>query len=172
MLTINSRQRGYSLIEFMTSLSILAIVFTFCNIQFGAIIARQFNYYQVKRVQEFIYFARSAASAVGAELSMCRGTQYGCNDSALQWVLWQDSNNDQLINDNETVRQILKVDRVDISQNRALFRFKADGSIWPNGSITICSLDEIGPSAKITLLYTGKISYLQDNTNAILCINS
>lgn len=139
---------GFSAIECLITLAIVAIIMLTGFPRFDSVIIAKRTQVASTRVLESLYEARGYAVNAGAVVILCPGNpQTGCMsqiDWSIGWFSFVDVNRNSKFESAETVlSHQTAIKRLTVRWRTPFWvRFKPFGDLWPNGHFAIC--DENG----------------------------
>ncbi|MFP5414689.1 MAG: GspH/FimT family pseudopilin [Gammaproteobacteria bacterium] len=128
------RNRGFTLIEMMVTVAILAILIAAVTPSFRGILRDNQAATQASAVVTSLMLARSEAIKRNAPVAMCRsntGTSCAGSDWADGWILWTDIDGDAAVDSVEIVQV-----REALAGNFALTATGSSFTYRPDGSVT------------------------------------
>jgi type IV fimbrial biogenesis protein FimT len=176
VMTARTRQKAYSLIELITTISVIAITLGIALPVFSSILTQSRQEESVHQLHAYINYARAAAINTRTLVSMCAGTQT-CSP-ANQWsgniFVFHDRNRNGLLDANE---ELLRTNAINTKhrwswsnfRQKKYLAFKPDGTTDSlNGTFTLC--ESSNALRSITINMTGRAK-LAETADASKCKN-
>lgn len=127
------RNRGFTLIEMMVTVAILAILIAAVTPSFRGLLRDNQAATQANALVTSLMLARSEAIKRNAPVVMCRsntGTSCAGSDWADGWILWADTNGDAAIDSGEIVQvQEDLAGNFTLTATGSSFTYRPDGSV-------------------------------------------
>ena len=176
------KQRGFSLIELVSTLAITGIMIVFVPSVSAAFINSNRVTTAVNAIASDMAYARTAAVVRNQNVQLCK-SQDGLNCTRVNhwewgWIIFVDNNKNRQRDSTETILKYQpKLSAINItyrgSGSSNYIRYRADGATGANGTFAFCS-DATGQYKKALILFrTGRlrVSKTRARGRAISCSN-
>lgn len=179
--TLISNQRGFSLIELLTTLTVVAILLTNVIPDLTRIVASEQGTVLTNRLAGALAYARSEAIVKQKIITACQSNNGNdCQRSENWhngWIIFVDENKN---NQRDIEERLLRVEAAADNGTIATFRgsagirhyvkYKPDGRVYPNGSFLICN-PQVGVGKALVLTLSGRLRLSKNQTNgsAVTC---
>lgn len=165
----NIHDRGFNLIEILTTITIMGLFTVMALPSFKALIQQLRVDSNLRTIKQSVAFARNMAINYGARVTMCPLKQDKC---AKEWqngfTIFIDKGKSNQLDANDTLLlSISQFHQEDIIQyNRKAIRFQPDGlASGTNGTLTYCPEDYTSPySQALVINQAGKARYSTKKT--------
>ena len=162
-----AHQQGYTLLELLTSLTIVGILMSISMGAMGIIHSTQTTILTNDFVR-VLHLARSEAIRRHNRITICQssnGSQCTKEDRWENgWIMFSDLNRDRFLDENEDVLQVHEplapgytLTWRPSGRNRDSISFTPDGGTNKVGTFSICSISKKGPSRTIIVYRTGRV---------------
>ncbi|MDC0948420.1 GspH/FimT family pseudopilin [Gammaproteobacteria bacterium] len=155
-----SRTDGFTLVEMLTTMAVLVVVASLAMPSLSEWRDRRHGEQAIERGFELLRHARALAMASRQPVFACVTD----GDSCLR-----QGHTLQLSQADQVIEQIRLPDRYRYQGNRDQWRFNPDGQAWPVGSLTLCGDAERLPSAKMTIIHTGRTRIVASRDRLSTC---
>jgi type IV fimbrial biogenesis protein FimT len=143
-----AKQRGFTLVELMVVVAVVAILASAALPSFSDLLSRQRVSVEANRLLGDLQYARAEAVTRHHEVVVCPASRQSCvggGDWSRGWMVFVDGNENGQRDGNDLVLKVGQsgqIGRLYSSSARPRVRFKPDGSAGGNNAtITVCSND-------------------------------
>ena len=170
--------KGFSLIELLVVLAVMAIFLTTVLPDMRNLVARERTTVSVNKLRSSLALARTLAITRHSYIHACPSEDgQSCirSDNWQQgWILFEDSNHDKQRDDGEAILQVVDPlangTRISLRGSfgiRHYLKYKPDGSAFPNGSFLVCHPDS-GIGKALVIIHSGRVRLSSRQTNGSL----
>ena len=148
------RNRGFTLIEMMVTVAILAILIAAVTPSFRGLLRDNQAATQANALVTSLMLARSEAIKRNAPVVMCRsntGTSCVGSNWADGWIVFADANNNGAVNTGETIVQTagqLAASFALTTGSASAFTYRPDGSVTTADNFLLCPPDKVSSRAR------------------------
>jgi type IV fimbrial biogenesis protein FimT len=173
-----NRPAGYTLVEVLVTLALLAMLAQMGSSSFSRLTADLKLATSVNNLVHVFQLARQLSWTIGEDVVLCKSRdQRNCQDDASWndgWVLFSnlDQDNPPAIDPNEPVhRSSPSIAGISISANRRAFVMRPFGMRATNGTLTYCDKRLNAAGRAVVVSYTGKARIIRTRQNGapIVC---
>ena len=158
-----ARKAGFTVIEILTTLSILMLLMTSGVPSFQSFIKRNQHAAHVNQFVTHLHYTRSEAIKRNTHVIMCRGDESGCKRTEgwhKGWIVFADPNNNRELDTGENVLQVAQGwddGILSTSGQRRRIRYREDGSsTGTNGTYVFCHPDFEDQARAVILSNNGR----------------
>ncbi len=147
-------QRGFTLIELMVTVALLAVLLASVGPSFRALLLDNQAATQGNAVVTSLLFARSEAIKRNAAVVMCQsdaGTGCDGGDWAGGWIVWADADGDATVDAGEILQtqgELPASFALTATGGSTEFSFRPDGSVATADDFLLCPPDGVGSRAR------------------------
>lgn len=172
------RDKGYSLLELVVVVTIVAILATLAMTSFSQLIANHRLRVEANALFHAIHLARKESVMRRRAVSICPSIDgSSCdedNDWSQGWLLFENSNGNAppTLDAGEPLLQQHRISAdIQINSNRRAFTLRSTQLRATNGTIKFCDRRDRAESRALVISYTGRprISYLDSRNKAYVC---
>ena len=164
-MTSLTQQRAYSLLELLTTLSLLALLLGLVSPSLAALLQQNRQTDSINQMHANLNFAREKAISSSSVISLCAGSST-CNDTQI-WegniLIFQDSNRNGQLDQGDTLLRVATMDArhrwiwTNFRQKKHM-AFKSNGTTDSlNGTFTLCESTQAAHSIVINITGRAKL---------------